>query len=82
MLRRDIDGNTVIDGLGRTLLEQSRDVPGIRHQVSRAHENVRSHCRHFRGAGDAKLASRYATLRAYFDECAPIWRNMSTAAPE
>ena len=82
ILRRDIDRNTVIDGLGRTLLEQSKDVPGIRDQFSRARENVRAHCRRFRGAGDAKLASRYETLRAYFDECAPIWRGKSTAAPE
>ena len=79
MLRQDADGITIVDGLGRTLREQSRDVPGFGDQFSRAHENVRAHCRRFRGAGDAELASRYEALRAYFDECAPIWRAMSTA---
>ena len=81
MLRQDADGNTIVDGLGRTIREQSRDVPGLRDQFSRAHENVRAHCRHFRGAGDAKLASRYEALRAYFDECAPYWRSTPSTEP-
>ena len=79
MLRQDADGNTIVDGLGRTLLEQSRDVPGLREQFSRAHENVHAHCRRYRGAGDSKLASRYEALRAYFEECAPNWRSAPKA---
>ena len=82
MLRQDADGNTIVDGLGRTLLDQSRDVPGLREQFSRAHENVRANCRRFRGAGDSKLASRYEALRAYFEECAPNWRSADALSGE
>ena len=81
MLRQDTDSNTVVDGLGKTMLEQFREVPDIREQVSRANDNVRAHCRHFRGAGNGKLASRYETLLAYFDECAPQWQIPRKAEP-
>ncbi len=82
MLRQDTDGNTVVDGLGRTLLEQSREVPDFRDRVSRAHDNVRANCRQFIDDGDTKLASRYETLLAYFDECAPKWLTTSKAEPQ
>ena len=81
ILRQDTDGNTIVDGLGQTILEQSREVPDFRDQFSRAHDNVRAHCRHFRDAGNGKLASRYETLRAYFDECAPNWHSTPKAEP-
>ena len=82
MLRLDTDGNTVVDGLGRTLLEQSWEVPDFRDRFSRAHENVRANCRQFIDDGDTKLASRYETLLAYFDECAPKWLTTSKAEPQ
>ena len=76
MLRQDADDdNTIVDGLGHTIREQSRDTPDVHDQFSRAHENVRANCLYFHSAGDEKLASRYETLRAYFDECAPNWHN-------
>ena len=81
MLREDTDGNTVVDGLGQVMLEQSREVPDFRDQFSRAHKSVRAQCRHFRSAGDTKLASRYETLLAYFDECVPNWHTGSKAEP-
>ena len=56
MLRQDTDGNMVVHGLGKAMLEQTRDVPDFRDQFSLAHDNVRAHCRHFRVAGDEKLA--------------------------
>jgi len=74
MLREDTDGHTVVDGLGETMLEQFREAPGFREQFPQAYDNVRRQCRHFREAGNAKLASRYEALRAYFDESAPKWR--------
>lgn len=74
MLREDTDGHTVVDGLGQTMLEQTLEVPEFRAQFPRAHHNVRTQCRHFRDTGNAKLASRYEALRAYFDERAPKWR--------
>ena len=74
MLREDTDGNTVVDGLGQVMLEQTREVPDFRDQFLRAHDNVRTRCRHFHRAGETKLASRYETLLAYFDERAPMWR--------
>ena len=78
MLRQDADDdNTIVDGLGHTIREQSRDIPDVHDQFSRAHENVRANCLYFHSAGDEKLASRYETLRAYFDECAPNWHNSS-----
>ncbi len=73
ILRQDTDGNTVVDGLGQTMLEQSREVPDIRGQFLRAHNNVRTQYRHFRDTGNEKLAARYEALRAYFDERAPKW---------
>ena len=80
MLREDADGNTVVDGLGQTMLEQSREIPDFRDQFSRAYDNIRAHCRDFRGAGNTKLASRYELLRAYFDERASKWG--TTPKPE
>ena len=81
MLRQDTDGNTVVHGLGKAMLEQTRDVPDFRDHFSRAHNNVRARCRHFRDAGDGKLTSRYETLLAYFNECAPNWHTWSKAEP-
>ena len=75
MLREDRDGHTVVDGLSQTMLEQSREVPGLREQFVRAYDNVRTQWRAFHEAGDTKLAARYEALRAYFDERAPQWRN-------
>ena len=74
MLREDRDGHAVVDGLGQTMLEQSRQVPDLRDQFVRAYDNVRTQCRAFRDTGDTKLAARYEALRAYFDERAPQWR--------
>ena len=73
MLRKDTDGNTVVDALGQTMLEQSQEVPDLRGQLFRAHDNVRAQYRHFRSAGDSKLASRYKILLADFDKRAPNW---------
>ena len=56
------------------MLDQFGEVPDFRSQFSRAHDNVRAHCRNFRDAGEAKLASRYELLRTCFDERAPQWR--------
>ena len=81
MVRQDTDGNTVVDGLGRTMLVQSLELPDFRDQVSRAHDNVRARLHHFRGAGDTELASRYETLLAYFDECAPKWHATPKVEP-
>ena len=74
MLREDADGNTVVNGLGQVMLEHTRGVPDFRDQFLRAHDNIRAQCRRFRQVGETKLASRYETLLAYFDERAPMWR--------
>lgn len=73
MLREDADGHTVVDGLGETMLERSREVPDFREQFPRAYENVRTQHRHFRDTGNVELAARYEALRAYFDEHASKW---------
>ena len=81
MLCKDADGHTIVDGLGQTMLERSRAVPEIRREVSRAYDNVCTHCRDFRNAGNAKLASRYEALRAYFIDRVPNW-DIEKAEPD
>ena len=81
MLREDTDGHVVVDGLGQTMLDQFGEVPDFRNQFSRAYDNVRAHCRNFRGAGNAKLASRYDLLRTYFDQRAPQWHATPRTEP-
>ena len=78
MLWKDTDGHIIVDGLGQTMLKQSRAVPDLRDQVSRAHTNVCALGREFRDAGNAKLAWRYEALRAYFNARVPEWRTPST----
>lgn len=77
MVREDTDGHTVVDGLGQTMLEQSREVPDFREQFPRAYDYVRTQCRHFRETGNVELASGYEALCEYFDERAPKWRTTS-----
>ena len=74
MLWKDTDGHMVVDGLGQTMLKQSRTVPNIRDQLSRAYTNVCTRGHEFR---DPKLAWRYEALRAYFTR-APEWRTPGT----
>ncbi len=74
MLRRDTDGQVVVDGLGQTMRDEFREVPNLRDEVLRAHENVRAYCRDFHDAGEMKLAARYEVLRGYFDERVPQWQ--------
>lgn len=78
MLWKDTDGHMVVDGLGQTMLKQSRAVPDLRDQFSRAYTNVCARDREFRDAGNAKLAARYEALRAYFNARAPEWRTPRT----
>ena len=78
MLWKDTDGHMIVDGLGQTMLKQSRAVPDLRDQFPRAYSNVCARGREFREAGNAKLASRYEALRAYFNERAPEWRTPRT----
>ena len=78
MLWKDTDGHTVVDGLSQTMLKQSRAVPDLRDQFSRAYTNVCARGREFRDAGNWKLASRYEALRAYFNARAPEWRTPRT----
>ena len=72
-LRKDTDGNIIVDGLGPAVRETFAGVPDLGEHFSEAHNNVRANCHHFREAGDEKLASRYEALLAYFDERAPDW---------
>ena len=72
MLRQDFDGCMVVDGLGSTMLRQA--VSRFRDAVLQAHDNVRANHQRFRDTGNEKLATRYKTLLAYFDESAPKWR--------
>ncbi len=74
MLWKDTDGYMIVDGLGQTMLEHSREAPYSPDQFSRAYNNVCTHCRDFRDAGNTKLAARYEALRAYFDEHASKWQ--------
>ena len=80
MLKTDADGVTVVDGLGETMMAQAEKVPDLREQFRRAHENVRAQYQRFRDTGDAKHASRYEALVAYFDERAPNWQGPSRRA--
>ena len=74
MLRRDTDGHMVVDGLGRTMRDELKEVPNLRDKVLRAHENVRAYYRDFHDAGNTRLAARYEVLRGYFDERVPQWQ--------
>ena len=80
MLWRDTDGHTIVDGLGRTMLEQCRDVPDFRGEIPRAYDNVCTRCRDFRDSGNTKLALRYEAVRAYFNARAPIWQALKAEA--
>lgn len=80
MLWTDSDGHRVVDGLGRTMLAQSREVPEVRDEVARAHANVRRYCDDFRRAGNVELAERYEALRDYFKQRASNWDARKTGA--
>ena len=76
MLRRDADGSMSVDALGQVMRKESERIPDLRNQFSRAHDNVRDNFHRFRDADNRKLASRYQTLLAYFDERAPMWSTL------
>ena len=73
MTRQDTDGQRIVDGLGRAMLDGIVKPLHSSEHVLRAHDRVRFHYERFRASGNQKLAGRYRALLAYFDEHAPKW---------
>lgn len=73
-LRKDTDGNIIVDGLGPAVRETFAGAGDLGEHFSEAYSTVRANFHYYREAGDKKLAPRYEALLAYFDERAAEWR--------
>lgn len=76
MLRQDVDGQTVVDVLADGVWSTPEHRRSLRDVFVKAQDNVRSQLQSHREAGCTKLISRYGKLLAYFDEYAPVWREL------